>query len=1073
MHPFLRSHIRIRQRGQTLVIALIVLGVLLILGLVFLGLINRNILNAARSQRRSESSDLAEAGIRYAHGQLVSSPQGADWRGLPVSLTPTAAGGNLTGDPDAYYLRPRSGIDLAPGQPDLGGPDGYGPYVRVNFPAGRALVRVRYGAADASPTKLVAGGPLRNLGAARSTIIVEGVGRTGVVNENDPTTFNATGGLQFRGFGSANALLAGIAAMAKADGQLPTSRRLVAYVPIGIIDAARFETNVFNSSAPIDLGIADGLGAVAFNDVDNRADPTKVAPTDVSADLEMTLGAAGDIRNAGRYGGSLIANGDVLFHGTTHAYMNRTLGDTIRVAGRIYGQNGATLNLTTYSYAPGIGYRLDPTQPPPLTDGAGGASFNSQRSNFSTVGGLLYDGSPRTDTAGYASGVGALVPPSTQTVDPETKLNRYVALTRESGRQLGGTDQRNAGQFGHGGGVYVDNVSDRQEATDAEGRKTVGSQQSLFDDYLHPNSGTGNSGWAGPFYVPRGAVVQLLPDGFLIQRDGTAPAAERTWKNPDGSDSGLTTLRYRIGSILANGVPTLYVLDTITARAGGQSIDDKDLDYTKGLPFNGVLYFEGNVRVRGTIPTGVQLTMVSGATVYVDGTISKGVVTNDVVRSGTANRVEPIKSLPTAALMLMAKDNVVVNTTMFFGPTAGQRLESVSDAGGAAAISPVRVRAEGSADTGQLETMFDLALDPDTTGGNALSPNTWEPFALTYRAQDTGLPIPTQLLIAHTMDDGTAAASFLALDVNYGVGAGASGYEFNASDPLITNTAAAYAGAGAGTTLPLYGLGAEPWQRYSRFETRSFPLIPDPNTATYDFASGLIGQGAPYAYTMQSSGNDLLIRPGAIAGVSTNDTLVGRVAVTPAEVRIEASMFAEQGSFFVIPGPWFNPNPNDTHVDYATRVKDLMQNSGLALDAAKARANRDRLDRYGSAPYAPFYGEPLDVRLTVVGSVAENLPPPIAVQSEWVRKWGWIPIRQGASDVAIPKQHVPPKTGTYDPATKNYVPNLAIQYDSILATGRLNNVSEPSPIRTDAYGRPLPPMPRLPVSPKLSYFGEL
>ena len=210
--------------------------------------------------------------------------------------------------------------------------------------------------------------------------------------------------------------------------------------------------------------------------------------------------------------------------------------------------------------------------------------------------------------------------------------------------------------------------------------------------------------------------------------------------------------------------------------------------------------------------------------------------------------------------------------------------------------------------------------------------------------------------------------------------------------------------------------------------------------------------------------------------MATNDTLVGRVAVTPTEVKIEASTFAEQGSFFVIPGPWFNPNPNDTHVEHATRVKDLMA-TGLNLDDAKARASRDRLERYGSAPYAPFYGEPLDVRLTVVGSVAENLPPPIAVQSEWVRKWGWIPARQGASDIAIPKQHVPGATDgdkkTYL-STRNYVPNLAIQYDSVLATGRVNDDNASTlPIRRDALGRPLAPMPRLPVSPKLSYFGEL
>ena len=108
--------------------------------------------------------------------------------------------------------------------------------------------------------------------------------------------------------------------------------------------------------------------------------------------------------------------------------------------------------------------------------------------------------------------------------------------------------------------------------------------------------------------------------------------------------------------------------------------------------------------------------------------------------------------------------------------------------------------------------------------------------------------------------------------------------------------------------------------------------------------------------------------------------------------------------------------------------------------------------------------------------MAENLPPPIAVQSEWVRKWGWIPRRLGGTGIGIPKQHVPGVTDADKRNylnTRNFVPNLTIQYDPVLATGRLNDPNRLIPIRADAYGRPLPPMPRLPVSPKLTYFGEL
>ncbi len=1067
-----RSIVRIRQHGQTLIIAMIVMGVLLILGLVFLGLINRNILNAARSQRRSESTDLAEAGIRYAHGQLVSSPLGADWRGTPVALSSSPTDPDATLDPDAYYLRPGSGIQYAPGLKDLGGPDKLGPFIRIPFSGGRSLVRVRYGATDANPTPAVPGGPMRNPGTARASLIIEAIGRPGEIKQNDPTTLNTSGAIRFRNFADDNALTAAMAAMANANGQIPASRRLVAFAQIGIIDAARFETNTFNSSSPIELGIADGLGIVAFDDVNG------IGTADVEGKLSLQLGtgvtSAAPLRNVPSGQGSLYVNGNLKLYGNVQLSLNRALGDSVRVAGSISGANNAQLTIfgtdfTGGAYVQDAGTLLD-------NGATGGATFDSQNPKFSTARGLLFDGAPRTDVDGYASGVGRLIPPSILTVDPQSKLNRYVELTRESGVNFGGN---NTGRFGFGQGIYVDNAGDRQEATDAEGRRTVGSQRSLFDDWLNPNSGAADSGWKGPFYVPRGAVVELLPDGFTIQRDGSAPQAERTWKNPDGTDSGLTTIRYRLGMV--NG--KIWVVNTLTPTIG--DINVAGLNFTKGVPFNGVLYFDGNVRVRGTIPTGVQMTLVSGATIYIDGSITKGITNTEAYTSAGGLRDQPIKELPTASLMLMAKDNVAVNTSMFFGPEATQTLEAVNDVSGATGISPLRIRAAGGSGSGQLSLMHEFVMDPMNLAGTASlpSPQNWVPLAMNYRQWDaTNKGVPTQAVMAITMDDGTAAASFLAMDVNFGVGT--STYPFNAVDPdgLITNTAATYTGQGSGQ-LALYGLGGEIWQRYSRFEFRSFDLIADPVGATFTPNSQMVNQPSGPAYKMFGGGNNLLIRPGSIASVSANDTLIGRAAVAPSDVKIEASIFAEQGSFFVIPGNWFNPNPNDLHDTYVRRINELMAApNNLPADQAVAQAKRIRLESFGAAPSVPFYGEPLDVRVNIIGSVAENLPPPIAVQSEWIRKWGWIPRRIGATGIGIPLKHVPGFDPNYlnGPSAqqkRNFVPNLIIQYDPVLATGRLNTVDPliqaADPIRQDEIGRPLPPMPRLPVSPRLAYFGEL
>jgi Tfp pilus assembly protein PilX len=74
-----------REQGQTLVIAVIILGILLILGTAFAGIVSRNITEAGRAAQRTVGTDLAEAGARLAHTQLLNSELGADWR---PALTP-------------------------------------------------------------------------------------------------------------------------------------------------------------------------------------------------------------------------------------------------------------------------------------------------------------------------------------------------------------------------------------------------------------------------------------------------------------------------------------------------------------------------------------------------------------------------------------------------------------------------------------------------------------------------------------------------------------------------------------------------------------------------------------------------------------------------------------------------------------------------------------------------------------------------------------------------------------------------------------------------------------------------
>jgi hypothetical protein len=180
-------------------------------------------------------------------------------------------------------------------------------------------------------------------------------------------------------------------------------------------------------------------------------------------------------------------------------------------------------------------------------------------------------------------------------------------------------------------------------------------------------------------------------------------------------------------------------------------------------------------------------------------------------------------------------------------------------------------------------------------------------------------------------------------------------------------------------------------------------------------------------------------------------------------------MYAENGSFFVIPGDWFNPDSGDTIENFT---------SGAPPDG---RAVRRRIDERW-----PFYGQPLDVEVTVYGAVSENAPAPIGDRVAWMEKWGWIPPTHGnsAADedqtvewrVPLDPTDTPKDPGTAgDPIRQR---GFKIVYDYKLSYPKLPNPADDTnrnadlPMRRDWLMRPLPITPKLPVSPQLVYFGE-
>jgi hypothetical protein len=481
-------------------------------------------------------------------------------------------------------------------------------------------------------------------------------------------------------------------------------------------------------------------------------------------------------------------------------------------------------------------------------------------------------------------------------------------------------------------------------------------------------------------------------------------------------------------------------MDPALASRASNSITDQEF-IDNGEAFNGTLFFEGDVRVRGVIPTDMQLTLVSMGTTYIEGSITKGHVTV----TGVLNR--PSRSM----LMIMSRDYVTLNPTMFFGPLAGQA--TAVKAGQAVPETPTPVELDPS-DISSVILNTEFISGPEVTGGNVASPSTWRSYALEYRRTSTG-EHPHLLLSASADDNGPsfvavdtapvsfadpASAIFRSLPIPRAINFGTGGtVEFNAASPWLVTP---------DPVIALYGLGDPAINAFPKFEAIGFPLLDGAATGT---ATRVNSTQSTLALNDPSLVN---IRLAPIGNAASKNFLMARAAVVPHDIKIEASMFAEEGSFFVIPGNWFNTNPEDT--------RNRWNADFLAVGADQA--NLRRFQQFGSSPMAPFYAEPLDVRIRIIGAVSENMPAPMSQQVQWLQKWGWIPAVLGGTGRQIPDLHFGnAATGA------RYVPNLSISYDSALAFATADGQQA---IRNHPDGWVLPPLPRLPVSPTLAYFGD-
>jgi hypothetical protein len=941
------------------------------LGFVVMLVLGREISATGVSRERNVADDLSQAGVRYAYAQLRFSEDGADWRPDPPQPVPADVDPNLppglgpnsdpenpaatNPDPDYFWLR-RQGIAGNSDPNDKGGPDGLGCFTRLNYDTGRTLVRVLY-VPSGSSLFLPSGGVDSNKGKLRAYTVLQAVGRPGAFNALDPTSAR------------------------QPDPQ--NYREVAAIVPIGILESAWYVTNKEERNQPAEIGNPTDFGA------NFAGNPVRV----IRQWGGTVVNGPGGTRTLGA---PMYFNSDVEVHGNSvdpqgasglEVFLNSDFSDQISVVGDVsFAESAAPMMLRLIT-----GATVNTVSPLP-----------SSSPGFGTFRGLFRDNRESTDNEGFPRFVQRKEPPLVDEADPNTGQLRYRYATRDSG--IIGPGNFNTGRLGFGRGVYINNNDDLNRDSEDGG-------YTQRTDMLNPNQHP-DGHWQGPYYIPPAAHIQLRRDGFTITRS----AENGNWRLYDGQNSGRRSLRFKLGVGSANPFD-VRIINEFTPGVGNFGTPTQS-DFAQGLPFNGLIYAEGNVRVRGVIPMvgtgqsarGLQISIVTLGTGYIDGSI--------------------LKPAPTAMLALLCRDNVAINTSMFVGPGPNTTLQLNDD--NSDPTSPWRVRVG-------TEHPFDAQVQ------FPVDPLTGLPYLTSYAFNNPNrditlntTPTSTSVWLAHAADFNHSA--FINMLINDPVGQPQFMFDEeapNAAQPFYPPD----------NVIPTYGLADPGMQVLPVYEKRRFEL--------YSSRGGIFGN-----YTLFPGGDENTVTmklDNTISASTRGDYFFSRLGVAPLDVRIEAALYAQEGSMYVIPGPWFNPNPNDR--------RDVFS------------GHTERLSQFQAYPEYPFYGEPMDVKLTIIGSVSENFPASMADQSLWLRHWGWIPAEFGESGNYIPDQHMPRIPGTNNPDFSNafYAPNLIINYDPTMVSGRPGGTFDQTVpmLRTDEYGRSLPPLPKLPVGTKLMYFGEV
>ena len=1073
-----------RSRGQALMVAVLLMMAILLVGILFVSVVAYNQEQSTRASDTASAQGLADAGVKYADQMLQQSALGADWR----PSFRAAVGTESATDPSTWAFPPAMYND---GTVDYGfwGPDG----VQGTDDDYYSQDEIDHGWCPLRAGTVATPGNFQRFGFNRYPDVVSRATDTVQAFDNaalgtghfllrvtyEPNPPFQSKDLQADGGyppSDPNSKYIKIEAVGHVAEAATVFRRVTAYKPIALTDYLFFVTDKTSTGRPANLGFNPWVDMTSSGTLNVDASTGAGAPP---------LDQRGDFLVASLHGPiktnvPLNFEGDSLFHGVAPyaadyssvqislTALARSIpaemvfgylrDDVVEAAGGLRETNpgGVAIRQNT-----GAATTLSL-----VTDSATAAT-----AGFDTIGGRVRDGVNGLDANGNSRFSKRLAPPEIFTTSATTGDSRYHALTRDSGATGidSGGRRVNTGRYGFGEGIYIDNYADAQFASyDASTGAQTHDLNALMDDWtrnLSPRDPRADdSGWNATYttYAPRGVEIEFFPTEAATLGYGTytpdvaaAPTdpndpTQLWWPGHASGQPGIKITRHDKRWAVGDLNPPS---PAVTGSDSGRNVII--LDY----PRNGVILAEGNVRVKGELPwrdpaatgaairpQGFSVTLVSGATIYVDGQLIGPQDRYGRLDTRTGAYTPSADGVPdedTPKIALLANDFVCLNPTQIVPQlTQGMATAAADDMANPTPQNQHWVLSPGA--NGQAYTRFLFGRPFSETTGDAPPSATTNPMAAS-RIQ----------LIARQMgaDPGPAAVSMYTsyVDGNAGTLTPPQAYDFDRASGYGGNIFR-YIFAPAGSLLnflssaPAVGSTpqlSQPW------------LSPHwPTAADYIPTGGyfeLNSPGAtPFSCVSLTAGDPNVISlsyadPGMSAGASDYwlrnfkiqqlDSISGVwQPVGSVHARVRAIMYAQNGSWFVIPGQYFDP---------------------AATGANDARFAR----RY-------------NYDISVIGAITENFTAPLNAVRDWTDKWAYPIYGAGTGWGTISYYYDETLRAPRDQArTTSLVTRTTAAGDETI---RVSDQTRFTPW-ADGHGANwanLPKAPCLPVSPDIIYYGE-